>query len=41
MGGHDVWIIGHVTEGDRDALISDSVTVIEVESNASGKLVSV
>jgi len=41
MGGHDVWIIGHVTEGDRNAQISDSVTVIEVESNASGKLVSV
>lgn len=41
IGGHDVWKIGRVIEGDREAEMSSNLEIIEVESDEKGHLVTV
>ena len=41
LTGHEAWIIGHVSNGDRKALLVENLEIIEIESDEFGKLHSI
>jgi len=40
LNGHDVWIVGNVIEGTRQALLADKLEITEIMADSEGHLVN-